>query len=42
MFLGYSTKDEGLLQAVTGEGVEFTLGAIQGLVSYHNVNSNKV
>ncbi len=42
LFLGYSTKDEELLQAVTGEGVTETIGAIQGLVSYHNINSNKV
>ncbi len=41
LFLGYSTKDEGLLQAVTGEGVMETIGAIQGLVSYHNINNNK-
>jgi hypothetical protein len=30
-----------LLKAVTGEGVLETIGAIQGLVSYHNVNNNK-
>lgn len=42
LFLGYSTKDESLLEAVTGEGVLETIGAIQGLVSYHNINSNKV
>ncbi len=42
LFLGYSSKDESLLKAVTGEGVLETIGAIQGLVSYHNINSNKV
>ena len=42
LFLGYSTKDEELLKAVTGKGVLDTIGAIQGLVSYHNVNTNKV
>ena len=42
LFLGYSTKDESLLKAVTGQGVLETIGAIQGLVSYHNINSNKV
>ena len=42
LFLGYSEKDESLLKEVTGEGAEDALGAIQGLVSYHNVNANKV
>ena len=42
LFLGYSDKDESLLKEVTGEGAEDALGAIQGLVSYHNVNANKV
>jgi len=41
LFLGYSEKDESLLKEVTGEGAEDALGAIQGLVSYHNVNANK-
>ena len=41
LFLGYSDKDESLLKEVTGEGAEDALGAIQGLVSYHNVNANK-
>jgi hypothetical protein len=27
---------------VTGQGALEAIGAIQGLVSYHNVNSNKV
>ena len=35
-------KDEELLKTVTGEGVLETIGAIQGLVSYHNINGNKV
>ena len=42
LFLGYSTKDEELLHSVTGDGVLETIGAIQALVSYHNINSNKV
>lgn len=42
LFLGYSLKDENLLKKVTGEGVMETIGAIQGLVSYHNINGNKV
>ena len=42
LFLGYSIKDEELLKTVTGEGVMETIGAIQGLVSYHNINGNKV
>jgi hypothetical protein len=42
LFLGYSKKDEELLKKVTGQGALDAIGAIQGLVSYHNVNSNKV
>ena len=42
MFLGYSEKDESLLKKVTNQGAIDALGAIQGLVSYHNVNANKV
>ena len=42
LFLGYSEKDEKLLRAVTNEGAQEAIGAIQGLVRYHNVNSNKV
>ena len=42
LFLGYSRKDEGLLKKVTNQGALEAIGAIQGLVSYHNVNSNKV
>ncbi len=42
MFLGYSEKDESLLKAVTGQGIIEAVGEIQGMVSYHNVNSNKV
>ncbi len=42
LFLGYSKKDEELLKKVTGQGALEAIGAIQGLVSYHNVNSNKV
>ena len=42
LFLGYSEKDEKLLRAVTHQGAEEARGAIQGLVRYHNVNSNKV
>ena len=42
LFLGYSEKDESLLKKVTNQGAIDALGAIQGLVSYHNVNANKV
>lgn len=42
LFLGYSKKDEEMLKKVTGQGALDAIGAIQGLVSYHNVNSNKV
>ena len=42
LFLGYSKKDEELLKKVTEQGAMEAIGAIQGLVSYHNVNSNKV
>lgn len=42
LFLGYSSKDEELLKKITGEGVMETIGSIQGLVSYHNINGNKV
>ena len=42
LFLGYSEKDEKLLKAVTDQGAEEARGAIQGMVSFHNVNSNKV
>jgi len=42
LFLGFSKKDEELLKKVTGQGALDAIGAIQGLVSYHNVNSNKV
>ena len=42
LFLGYSTKDEKLLKSVTGSGIMETIGDIQGLVSYHNINNNKV
>ena len=42
LYLGYSSKDEKILGEVTGENVMATMGAIQGLVSYHNINSNKV
>ena len=42
LFLGYSQKDESLLKKVTNQGALEAIGAIQGLVSYHNVNSNKV
>ena len=42
LFLGYSEKDEKLLKAVTHQGAEEARGAIQGMVSFHNVNSNKV
>ena len=42
LFLGYSDKDEKLLKAVTDQGAEEARGAIQGMVSFHNVNSNKV
>ena len=42
LFLGYSSKDEDLLKKVTRKGVMGTIGAIQGLVSYHNINGNKV
>ena len=42
LFLGYSEKDEKLLKAVTEQGAEEARGAIQGMVSFHNVNSNKV
>lgn len=42
LYLGYSKKDEQLLKKVTGQGALEAIGAIQGLVSYHNVNSNKV
>ena len=42
LFLGYSEKDEQLLKAVTDQGAEEARGAIQGMVSFHNVNSNKV
>ena len=42
LFLGYSQKDEALLKKVTNQGAVDAIGAIQGLVSYHNVNSNKV
>lgn len=41
LFLGYSEKDESLLKKVTNQGAIDALGAIQGLVSYHNVNANK-
>jgi len=41
LFLGYSSKDEELLKKITGEGVMETIGSIQGLVSYHNINGNK-
>ena len=42
LFLGYSEKDEKLLKAVTDQGAEEARGAIQGVVSFHNVNNNKV
>ena len=42
LYLGYSEKDEKLLKSVTNEGALEAVGAIQGLVRYHNVNSNKV
>ena len=42
LYLGYSAKDEALLKKVTNQGALEAIGAIQGLVSYHNVNSNKV
>ena len=42
LYLGYSIKDERLLNKVTGKSVLETVGAIQGLVSYHNINGNKV
>ena len=42
LYLGYSQKDEALLKKVTNQGALEAIGAIQGLVSYHNVNSNKV
>ena len=42
LYLGYSQKDESLLKKVTSQGALEAIGAIQGLVSYHNVNSNKV
>ena len=42
LYLGYSEKDEKLLKAVTDQGAEEARGAIQGMVSFHNVNSNKV
>jgi len=41
LYLGYSQKDESLLKKVTSQGALEAIGAIQGLVSYHNVNSNK-
>lgn len=41
LYLGYSVKDERLLNKVTGKSVLETVGAIQGLVSYHNINGNK-
>lgn len=42
LFLGYSEKDEQLLKAVTGQGIFETIGEIEGLVRYHNINNNKV
>ena len=42
LFLGYSEKDEKLLKAVTDQGAEEARGAIQGMVSFHNINNNKV
>ena len=42
LYLGYSQKDEALLKKVTNQGALEAIGAIQGLVSYHNTNSNKV
>jgi len=39
--VGYSEKDEQLLKAVTDQGAEEARGAIQGMVSFHNVNGNK-
>ena len=42
LYLGYSQKDEALLKKVTKQGALEAIGAIQGLVAYHNVNSNKV
>jgi hypothetical protein len=41
LFLGYSEKDEKLLKAVTDQGAEEARGAIQGMVSFHNINNNK-
>ncbi|TRY71008.1 hypothetical protein TCAL_10692 [Tigriopus californicus] len=41
LFLGYSEKDEQLLKAVTGQGILETIGEIEGLVRYHNINNNK-
>ena len=42
LFLGFSRKDEHLLKAITNQGAADAWSAIQGLVSYHNVNNNKV
>uniref|UniRef100_A0A0K2TY70 GDNF/GAS1 domain-containing protein n=1 Tax=Lepeophtheirus salmonis TaxID=72036 RepID=A0A0K2TY70_LEPSM len=41
LFMGFSSKDESILKKITGSGATDAIGAIQGLVSYHNVNSNK-
>ena len=42
LYLGYSSKDETRLKEVTQLGALEAIGAIQGLVSFHNVNGNKV
>ena len=42
LYLGYSQKDEALLKKVTKQGALEAIGAIQSLVNYKNVNSNKV
>lgn len=41
LYLGYSQKDEALLKKVTKQGALEAIGAIQSLVNYKNVNSNK-
>ena len=42
IFLGYSTKDEELLKAITNKGIDDSVTDIHGLVAHYNINNNKV
>ncbi len=42
IFLGYSTKDEQLLKAVTKKGIDDSVADIHGLAYHYNMNNDKV